>query len=217
MFPTPARPPAPRIVDCRRIRTTVIVPVHDARDETTDCLHGLLRHTELGDADSLLVIDDAITDPGIRELLDGLAGLPGITVIRNPSNLGYTRSINKGCELAANDDVVLLNSDTVVGPHWLRNLKVAAYGNDRIGTVTAISDNAGAFSVPAPGYNEIPEGVATDMLARAAMDRVASPVEFPQGNGSCLYTKRTLIDAIGLFADASFHEGHGEENDFFIT
>src|SRR3546814_2730025 len=54
MFPTPARPPAPRIVDCRRIRTTVIVPVHDARDETTDCLHGLLRHTELGDADSLL-------------------------------------------------------------------------------------------------------------------------------------------------------------------
>src|SRR3546814_1847323 len=75
----------------------------------------------------------------------GLAGLPGITVIRNPSNLGYTRSINKGCELAANDDVVLLNSDTVVGPHWLRNLKVAAYGNDRIGTVTAISDNAGAL------------------------------------------------------------------------
>src|SRR3546814_15670817 len=101
-------------------------------DETTDCLHVLLRHTELGDADSLLVIDDASTDPGIRELPDGLAGLPGITVIRNPSNLGYTRSINKGCELAANDDVVLPNRDTVVGPHWLRNRKGAAYGNDPI-------------------------------------------------------------------------------------
>src|SRR3546814_20258593 len=98
--------------------------------------------------------------------------------------------------MAANDDVGLLNSDTVVGPHWLRKLKVAAYGNDRIGTVTAISDNAGAFSVPAPGYNEIPEGVDTDMLARAAMDSVASPVEVPTGNGFCLYIKRDLIDAI---------------------
>src|SRR3546814_16745707 len=98
MFTTPARPPAPRIVDCRRIRTTVIVPVHDASDETTDCLHGLLRHTELGEADSMLVIEEASTDPGIRELLDGLPGLPRITVIRNPSNLGYSQPTNKASE-----------------------------------------------------------------------------------------------------------------------
>src|SRR3546814_12117303 len=77
-----------------------------------------------------------------------------------------------------------------------------------------MSDNAGAFSVPAPGYNEIPEGVDTDMLARAAMDSVASPVEVPTGNGFCLYIKRDLIDAIGLFDEASFPEGYGEENDF---
>src|SRR3546814_20443830 len=103
------------MVDGRKSQNTNRGYVHEAREETTECLHGLLRHTEVGDADSLLAIDDARTDPGIRELLDGLAGLPGITVIRNPSNLGYTRTINKGCELAANDDVVLLNSDTVVG------------------------------------------------------------------------------------------------------
>src|SRR3546814_11876110 len=88
------------------------------------------------------------------------------------------------------------------------------FRSDRIRTVTAISDNAGAFSVPAPGYNEIPEGVDTDMLARAAMDSVASPVEVPTGNGFCLYIKRDLIDAIGLFDEASFPEGYGEENDF---
>src|SRR3546814_11706085 len=119
--------------------------------------------------------------------------------------------------MAANDDVGLLNSDTVVGPHWLRKLKVAAYGNDRIGTVTAISDNAAAFSVPAPGYNEIPEGVDTDMLARAAMDRVASPAEVPTGNGFCLSTKRHLIDAICLFDEASILDGSDKENDFCIA
>src|SRR3546814_12923259 len=52
------------------------------------------------------------------------------------------------------------------------------------------------------------------MLARAAMDSVASPVEVPTGNGFCLYIKRDLIDAIGLFDEASFPEGYGEEHDF---
>lgn len=215
VFPTLAQTAVPRIIDCRRIRTTVIVPVHDARNETIDCLHSLLRHTELGDADSLLVIDDASTDPGVREVLDGLAGLPGIMVVRNPSNLGYTRTVNKGCDLAGDEDVVLLNSDTVVGPHWLRNLKVAAYHNDRIGTVTAVSDNAGAFSVPNPGHNEIPDGIDTNMLARAVMDSgEVAPIEVPTGNGFCLYIKREVIKTIGRFDDAAFPQGYGEENDF---
>lgn len=214
VFPTLAQTAVPRIVDCRRIRTTVIVPVHDARNETIDCLHSLLRHTELGEADSLLVIDDASTDPGIGKLLDELAGLPGIMVVRNPSNLGYTRTINKGCDLAGMDDVVLLNSDTVIGPHWLRNLKIAAYGGDRIGTVTAVSNNAGAFSVPNPGHNKILDGIDTDTLARTVADRAAPPIEVPTGNGFCLHIKRELIDAIGLFDEAAFPEGYGEENDF---
>lgn len=214
-FPTPAQVAVPRIVDCRTIRTTVIVPVHDACDETRSCIESLLRHTELGGVDNLLVIDDASSDAGTRELLAGIADLPGVTVVINPSNLGYTRTVNKGCGLAGSDDVVLLNSDTVVGPHWLRNLKIAAHGHDRIGTVTAVSDNAGAFSVPDPGRNAIPDGVDVDMLARAAMDAgVVAPIEVPTGSGFCLYVKRGLIDTIGLFDETTFPEGYGEENDF---
>src|SRR3546814_2867894 len=43
---------------------------------------------------------------------------------------------------------------------------------------------------------------------------MAAPVEVPTGNGFCLYVKRGLIDAIGLFDDRAFPEGYGEENDF---
>ena len=38
--------------------------------------------------------------------------------------------------------------------------------------------------------------------------------EVPTGNGFCLYITRDAIDEIGLFDEASFPRGYGEENDF---
>ncbi len=214
-FATPAHAPVARIVDCRRVTTTVTVPVYNALAETIDCLRSVLRHTRLGAANRLLIIDDASTDPAIGETLQNFVGLPGVRVVRNSSNLGYTQTINKGCELADRDDIVLLNSDTVVGPHWLRNLKVAAYRTDRTGTVTAVSNNAGAFSVPGPGFNELPDGLDVEAVARIVADcRFNTPFEVPTGNGFCLYIKRALIDDIGVFDAESFPVGYGEENEF---
>ncbi|WP_341867589.1 glycosyltransferase [Marilutibacter alkalisoli] len=134
-------------------------------------------------------------------------------MIRNSSRLGRSRSINMACELAGSDDVVLLGSDTVVGPHWLRNLKIAAYRTDRTGTVTPVSNNAGAYSVPRPGLNEAPEGLDVEALARIVSDcRIRTPFEVPIGGGFCLYVKRALIDDIGMFdVRASPLGGMGED------
>lgn len=211
---SPAHAAIPRIVDCRRIRATVIVPVHDAYDMFLDCVRSVLRHTRLDDRNRLLVIDDASSDPRMAALLSTLAALPGVVVERNAENLGYTRTVNRGIDLASDSDVVLLNSDTVVGPHWLRNLKVAAYRHDRTGTVTAVSDNAGEFSIPRPGANAPVEGFDVDMLARIAADASDGVlVEAPTGNGFCMYIKRALIDVVGTFDADLFPEGYGEEND----
>lgn len=215
VFATPAHAQVARIVDGRRVKTTVIMPIYNACAEARDGIHAVRRHTRLGDANRLLIIDDASTDPSVRELLDGLAGIPGIRVVRNPQNLGYTRTINLGCELAGTDDVVLLNSDTIVGPHWLRNLKIAAYRTDRTGTVTAVSNNAGAFSVPQPGTNALPAGLDVEDVARLVADcHFDTPFEVPTGNGFCLYIKRALLDDIGLFDADNFPVGYGEENEF---
>jgi len=214
-FATPAHAPVARIIDCRKVRTTIVVPVYDAIAETLDCLRSLMRHTPLGGANRLLIIDDASTDPAMHGELQRFSGLEGVRVVHNSSNLGYTQTINSGCELADADDVVLLNSDTVVGPHWLRNLKIAAYRTERTGTVTAVSNNAGAFSVPRPGSNELPEGLDVEAVARIVADcRFDRPFEVPTGNGFCLYIKRALIDDIGLFDAQNFPVGYGEENEF---
>ena len=120
---------------------TIVVPIHNAPMELERCVAAVVRNTTLAGA-SLLLIDDASTDPGVADVLGRCRGLEHVTVLRNEQNLGFTRTVNRGLE-EATGDVVLLNSDTEVGPRWLESLRLAAYSDPRIGTATAVSDNAG--------------------------------------------------------------------------
>lgn len=198
-----------------RIRpVTVVVPIHDAFEAVVECLASLERHLAR-DADVLL-LDDASTDPRIDALLRKYEGKSAFRVHRNAHNLGYTRSVNLGIALCPGRDVVLLNSDTVVTNRWLDSLRYAAYARRRVATVTALSDNAGAFSVPEIGQgNPLPAHLDVDSWARAASN--ASPgrlPEVPTGNGFCMYMRRDALEAIGTFDEAKFPRGYGEENDF---
>ena len=202
-------------IDLRGIKCTVVLPVYNAHDEALNCIHSVLRHTAIGPVNRLLVLNDSSPDPRVREMLAAFSDIEGVDVVHNPKNLGYTANINEGCRLAGEDDLVFLNSDTIVGPHWLRNLEQAAYQSNEIGTVTAVSNKAGAFSVPEPGTNVLPEGLSVDAAARAVADKVgATTFEVPTGNGFCFYVKRALLRAIGPFDVEAFPRGYGEENDF---
>jgi len=204
-----------RRIDLRGIKCTVVIPVYNAHDEVLNCIHSVLRHTAIGSANRLLVLNDKSPDPRIRDMLEAFSDIDGVQVVHNATNLGYTANINEGCRLAGGDDLVFLNSDTVVGPHWLRNLKQAAYQSNQIGTVTAVSNNAGAFSVPEPGTNGLLEGLSVDAAARAVADKVGTTTfQVPTGNGFCFYVKRALLRAIGSFDVEAFPRGYGEENDF---
>ena len=112
-------------------------------------------------------------------------------------------------------DVVLLNSDTQVGPRWLDRLRQTAYCESSIGTVTAVSDNAGAFSVPdLERYCPPPPRWTLPQTQRALLQRVASPPpELPTGNGFCMFIKRAMLDAVGVLDAEAFPSGYGEEND----
>lgn len=152
-------------------------------------------------------------------LLNAYDSAPGFHVLRNSENIGYTRSINIGVRWSGDDDVVLLNSDTLVTTGWLDGLRHTAFSEDRIGTVTPMSDNAGAFSfprmgVPNPkaahvGHEEWVHGITAATMNCAA-------VEVPTGSGFCMFIKRELFAEIGLFDQEAFPRGYGEENDFCL-
>ncbi|MGM1054033.1 MAG: glycosyltransferase [Pseudomonadota bacterium] len=191
----------------------IIIPVFNAVEALGDCLDSVAKHTQIDCR--ILLIDDASTDPGVQQLLESYRSRWPFECYRNSQNLGFTRTVNKGLQLAGRSDVVLLNADTRVTPGWLGRLRVAAYHQPDVGTVTPFSNNAGAFSVPKPGSNTVPEAFSLERFARAIGQ--ASSRRYPQvptGNGFCLYIRRDCLDEVGELDAEAFPRGYGEENDF---
>jgi GT2 family glycosyltransferase len=191
----------------------IIVPIFNSPEVVQRCIISILRWTH-GPA-RLILIDDASPDPAIAALLAGYVGHPRISVQRNAQNLGYTRTTNGGIERAAGHDIVLLNSDTEVGPRWLARLRLSAYADEAIGTVTAVSDNAGAFSVPELEQAcPIPSRWTLPMAQRALLQHAGGCLpELPTGNGFCMYVKRGMLERVGVLDAEAFPSGYGEEND----
>lgn len=204
----------PAGADAMAAAVAIVVPVYNAAEDVARCLDSVLRHTT-GRA-RLIVIDDASTDPAIAPLLQRYAGRPGVEVLRNPGNLGFTGTANRGIDAAGSADVVLLNADTEVGPHWLTGLRRAVGCRADIASATAVSDNAGAFSVPElERENALPAAWTFDQCALALRQNagLAYPM-LPTGNGFCLYLRRAAIDAVGVLDADAFPQGYGEENDW---
>ena len=194
---------------------TIIVPIYNAVDDVQHCLASLARNTT--SKATLCLIDDASPDPEISKLLRRYEYFANVEILVNEKNLGFTGTVNRGMTHVSGD-VVLLNSDTVVGPRWLESLRLAAYSDAGVGTVTAISDNAGAFSCPVPGEkNRTPTALFDDDVARLMFqESVRVYPDVPTGNGFCLYIKRAVIEKIGLLDIENFPRGYGEENDFCL-
>jgi GT2 family glycosyltransferase len=192
----------------------VIVPIYNAPDSVRRCLAALERWTP---AHVLrILVDDGSSDPAIAPLLARHAAHTNMRIERHAENRGYTSGVNTGIAAAGAADAVLLNSDTEVGPRWLESLRLAAHGDESIGTVTAVSDNAGAFSVPElEQYCATPQRWSLVEAQRAVLQQAGLRLpELPTGNGFCMFVKRAVIARIGVMDAAAFPAGYGEENDF---
>ncbi|MGH8850471.1 MAG: glycosyltransferase, partial [Casimicrobiaceae bacterium] len=194
----------------------IVVPVYNAADDLERCIDSVLAQTQ-GDY-RLIVIDDASPEPGVRAYFARLEArrLPQLALLANERNMGFTQNANRGMRTArAGADVVLLNSDTVVTRGWLESLARCAASDATIGTITPFSNNAEICSLPLfCENNRWPPGRDPATMVRA-LERAAVPTypDLPTGVGFCLYIRRALIDAIGVF-DPVFGLGYGEENDF---
>jgi GT2 family glycosyltransferase len=194
---------------------SVIIPVYDAFASARACLRSVIAHSPQGVR--VLVIDDASPSGSFQAALPAeVLSDSRLTVRRNSQNQGFVRSCNAGIELAGSDDVVLLNSDTLVSAHWLEKLQAAAYSRPRIGTVTPLTNNGTICSFPRFGAsNPLPTFCSLAQLSEIVeiVSRRAY-AELPTCVGFCLYIKRELIERIGVFDAEAFGRGYGEENDF---
>ncbi|MQP64752.1 glycosyltransferase [Niveispirillum sp. SYP-B3756] len=195
----------------------VIVPVYGDIDATRVCFDRLLN-CDPGLPMRVIAIDDRGPEPAIAPLLDRLAAAGHILLRRNPTNLGFVRSVNIGMAISAGArDVVLLNADTAVATGWLKRLHDAAGRAADIGTVTPWSNDATICSYPRANEETALAEVdvpALNALVGTVLDGQA--IDIPTAVGFCMYIRRDCLAQTGWFDAVTFGTGYGEENDFCL-
>ena len=196
----------------------IIVPIYNAYDELKVCLESLRNHTDLS-VNRLILINDNSSDKRIKFLVDNWKKEnheKNILVFHNLENMGFSNNVNLGMSQSETNDVLLLNSDTVVTKNWIEKIKSCAYSKEIIGTVTPLSNNATLCSVPNfCEVNQLPADIDIDLMATIVEE--CSFRKYPRitvANGFCMYIKRDVINLIGGFDAETFGRGYGEENDF---
>lgn len=197
----------------------IIIPVYNAYQDLRTCVASVMAYTPAALA-RVVLINDASTDPRVGAWLEQLQAAPpagpALLVLDNPHNLGFVGTVNRGMALG-NDDVVLLNSDTVVTPGWLDRLMACASSQPNVATVTPFSNNAEICSYPvfcrATQVGTLDLHALTQALADC--DDGTHP-ELPTAVGFCMYIRRQVLQQIGLFDAERFGRGYGEENEFCL-
>ena len=139
-------------------------------------------------------------------------------MLRNDENLGFVATVNRGLR-RTQGDAVILNSDAAVSAGWLDRLADAARMPD-VATVTPLTNEGSLCTMPRsiidafdletehPRIDECAAFVGTQSL-RLLPEVIA-------GVGFCMYITREALDLCGLFDEATFGKGYGEEIDFCL-
>jgi len=205
----------------------VVVPVHNALAHVRACLMSLAEAPTGCDV-RVIVVDDASGPETAGWLAGTVPSLATDTVTfelhRLDENRGYTAAANVGLRLGRAPQAVLLNSDTLVTPHWLDGLLRCLGSDPGLGLVGPLSNAASWQNVPdlhAPGggfaINALPDGMTpADM---AALVRSVARGRYPRSpviNGFCTMIRRAVLDAVGYLDEDTFPVAYGEETDLCL-
>lgn len=114
-------------------RVAIIVTSCNRREDTLECLSSLAGLTY---SNHFILLADQASSDGTPEAVR--AEFPGVTVLQNPVNDGFTGGANRGirASLAGDADyVLLLNNDTIVARDILEELVAAAEADPAIGAI----------------------------------------------------------------------------------
>jgi FkbM family methyltransferase len=193
----------------------IVIPCYKDYQVTLACLHSVLS-SQNNTACEIVVIDDASPEPQLKQALQELAEKELITLLKHPENLGFIVSANEGMALHTDRHTLLLNSDTIVFHGWLDRLIRHLHADETCGTVTPLSNNATICSYPVTERdNQAPLEISFPELdALTGHINRGKSIPIPTGVGFCMLIRRACVEQIGLFDEALFGKGYGEENDF---
>jgi GT2 family glycosyltransferase len=199
---------------------TIVVPIYGDLQTLTLCIESLKQNVDL-ERNRVLLVNDCGPDARAIEasVLVQIKGWGSIRYERNERNFGFVGTCNRAVEEldTTDNDILLLNSDTVTTPGFLEELSAVLHVSPLHGVVSPRSNNAVIASFPYKLRDPSTDrefGRASEVHT-ALLGTIRRYSIAPVAVGFCMLVRRELITHHGLF-DEVFAPGYCEEYDFCL-
>ena len=190
-------------------KTSIVILSYNTYNLTKSCIESIRKFTSAGSYE-IIVIDNASQDASVA----WLKRQKDIKLVCNKENKGFPGGCNQGMELAEEgNDILLLNSDTIVTPRWLENMQIALYSEPQVGAVSCITNNCSNWQKIEVDYKDYDE-----MIAFAEKINHSNPTLWeirPRLVGFCYLIKNEAYQIAG-FLDEIYSPGNYEDDDYSL-
>ncbi|MBU3179280.1 glycosyltransferase [Clostridium estertheticum] len=188
-------------------KTSIIILTYNNLVYNNKCVDSIRKYTKENTYE-IIVVDNNSTD-GTREWLREQNDIKSIL---NDENLGFPKGCNIGIAAAGKEnDILLLNNDTLVTPRWMDNLKACLYSDEKIGATASITNNCSNYQSVSVPYIDV-----KDMIPFAEENNISNPNKWEEKVrlvAFCMLIRRDVLNKIGLM-DERFSPGNFEDDDF---
>ncbi len=191
---------------------SVVTPVHNRRDITLLCLRSLFR-ADLTNVDlKVYVVDDGSTDGTADAIADAF---PEVKVIPGSGDLWFTGGMNRGIEVAMNEDVdyiLTINNDSVFEQGFLQQMLRCSSENPKsiVGALLLLWDQPHRVFQVAPRWETLSGGFR-HWRHQTVWTVPSSPWEVEVIVGNCVLFPIKAIEECGLMNDRRLpHFGDAE-------
>ena len=190
-------------------KTSIIILTYNNFLYTKDCIESIRKYTDKNTYE-IIVVDNNSSD----ETIKWLKKQKDLKVKYNQENVGFPKGVNIGVKLAKKEnDIMLLNNDTIVTYNWLKNLKKCLYSKDFIGAVGPICNQDENKQGCDFYFNNLAE-----MQEKAKKNNQSNFQKWEEKVfliGYCLLIKRKVFNQIKIL-DENYSPGYIEDNDLAL-
>jgi len=210
------------------MKLSVIIVNYNVRAYLEQCLRTVEEAMKGIDGD-VFVVDNLSTDGSVEMVREKF---PGVKLIANQENVGFSRANNQAIRESQADYVVLLNPDTVVGEDVF--VKVIAFldAHPKAGGLgVKMIDGTGRFlpeskrGLPTPSVAFYKIIGLTRLFPRSRVfgryhlghlaEDKAAPIEIL--SGACMFMRKRTLDEVGLLDESFFMYGEDIDLSYRIT
>lgn len=183
----------------RNIKVEIIMPVHNRRELTLQCLKSLSR-IERGNLEvHIIVVDDGSTD-GTSEAIR--QNYPNVQIVKGDGNLWYTAGTNLGIESALKhqpDYILAANDDSIFDEKFLITMVECAEKHPRsvIGALLLLWNTPHKVFQIAPKWNTW-QGGWRHWQEQTIWTVPQTPWEVEIIVGNCVLYPRAVVEEVGL-------------------